>query len=145
MPIKSFTFAFRLDAKDLLAYVVEKNVQVDIQATGSKRQAEPEVQSLPATQPMLALPAPHPIAGERKSPDGRLGSKAVVLFYLAQHGRATTSQLKAALVEAKYRASTYNGLMWSLKKDGLVSQSAQGYRILNKGLKKLDDVAEGNE
>jgi hypothetical protein len=142
MPIKSFTFAFKLDAKDLLAYVVEKNVQVDIQATGSKRQAEPEVQALPATQPMLALPAPHPLAGERKTNCGRIGSKAVVLFHLAQHGRATAAQLKAALVDAGYQPHTLNNLIWSLKNEGLVSRSSQGYRILNKGLRKLDAAEE---
>jgi hypothetical protein len=136
MPIKSFTFAFKLDAKELLAYVVERNIAVDIHATGTKRQ-EPEL-ALPATQQPLALPAPHPLAGERRAKNGRIGSKAVILFYLAQHERAKPAQLKVALQEAGYQASTYNGLMFSLKKEGLITQSAQGYRLLNKGLKKLD-------
>jgi hypothetical protein len=143
MPIKSFTFAFKLDAKELLAYVVERNIAVDIHATGTKRQ-ELEPAAIPTTQQPLALPAPHTLAGERAS-NGRIGSRAAILFYLAQHGRATPSQLRAALVEAGYKPHTYNNLMHVLKRDGLVSQSAQGYRILNKGLKKLDVVAEGNE
>jgi hypothetical protein len=141
MPIKSFTFAFKIDAKELLNYVVEKNVAVDIHATGTKRQ-EQEAVALPSTPQPLALPAPQPIAGERKSPNGRMGSKAVVLFYLAKHGRAAAKDLKVALMEAGYSVSTYNGLMWVLKKEGLVSRSAQGYRILNKGLKKLDTPEE---
>jgi hypothetical protein len=140
MPIKSFTFAFKLDAKELLAYVVERNIAVDIHATGTKRQ-ELEPAALPASQQPLALPAPHPI-GVRRDTHGRMGSKAAVLFYLAAHKRAMAKDLKAALVEAGYKASTYNGLMWGLKQEGLVSQSAEGYRILNKGLKKLDMAEE---
>jgi hypothetical protein len=58
--------------------------------------------------------------------------------YLAQHKRATAAQLKVALVGAGYSVKSYNGLTWHLKREGLVSQSAQGYRILDKGLKKLD-------
>jgi hypothetical protein len=143
MPIKSFTFAFKLDAKELLAYVVERNIAVDIHATGTKRVQEPESAVLPAPQRHLALPAPHPLTGERTS-SGRIGSKAVVLFYLAQHGRATAGQLKVALVEAGYKPSTMNNLMWSMREEGLIARSAQGYRILNKGLNKLD-VAEENE
>jgi hypothetical protein len=136
MPIKSFTFAFKLDAKELLNYVVEKNLQVDIHATGSKRQ-EQEVAALPATEPMLALPAPHPIPGERAL-NGRMGSKAVVLFYLAMHKRASSKELGAALIEAGYKHNTLNNLLHTMKADGLVSRSAQGYRILSKGLKVLD-------
>jgi hypothetical protein len=136
MPVKSFTFAFKLDAAELLKYVVDRNIAVDIHATGTKRQElEPAV--LPA-QPMLALPAPHPIVGERRDSRGRMGSKAVVLFYLAKHKRAVTKELKVALAEAGYSAKSYNGLMWHLKQDGLVAQSAQGFRLLNKGLKTLD-------
>jgi hypothetical protein len=142
MPIKSFTFAFKIDAKDLLTYVVEKNLAVDIHATGTKRQEPEAVAALPPAQQLLALPAPHPIAGERKSPNGRMGSKAVVLFYLAAHKRAVAKELKTALIGAGYRASTYNGLMWQLKKEKLVAQSAQGFRILNSGLKKLDTVGD---
>jgi hypothetical protein len=142
MPIKSFTFAFKLDAKDLLTYVVERNIAVDIQATGTKRQEPEAAPALPPVEQLLALPAPHPIAGERKSPNGRMGSKAVVLFYLAAHKRAVAKELKAALMGAGYRVSTYNGLMWQLKKEKLVAQSAQGFRILNSGLKKLDKVGD---
>jgi hypothetical protein len=139
MPIKSFTFAFKLDAKELLEYVVNRNIAVDIHATGTKRQ-EQEVAELSPPAKLLALPAPHPLAGERKSGNGRIGSKAVVLFHLAQHERASAAQLKAALLEAGYKSSTINNLIYTMKKEGLVSLSSQGYRILNKGLKKLDTV-----
>jgi hypothetical protein len=144
MPIKSFTFAFKLDAKELLAYVVERNIAVDIHATGTKRVQEPESAVLPAPQRHLALPAPHPIVGERTS-SGRIGSKAVVLFYLAAHKRAKAKELKVALMEAGYKASTMNNLMWAMREEGLISRSVEGYRILNKGLQKLDDTAEENE
>jgi hypothetical protein len=139
MPIKSFTFAFKIDAKDLLAYVVERNIAVDIHATGTKRQ-EPEPAVLPAMQQPLALPAPHPIAGERKPRNGRLGSKAVILFYLVTHKQAKAHELIAALEEAGYKAATFNSLMWHLKTNKLVSGSDAkgGYHILNKGLKQLD-------
>jgi hypothetical protein len=141
MPIKSFTFAFKVDAKELLSYVIEKNIAVDIHATGTKRQ-EQEVVALPAVQPRLALPSPHPIAGERRS-QGRIGSRAVVLFYLAQHGRAKAKELKVALMEAGYKASTMNNLMWAMREEGLISRSVEGYRILNKGLQKLE-ATEGD-
>jgi hypothetical protein len=140
MPIKSFTFAFKIDAKDLLSYVAEKNLQVDIQASGSsKKLAELEVEALPAPQPMLALPAPHPISGQRKDPAGRIGSRAVILFYLAAHKRARAKDIKAALVQAGYKEHTFNSLIWTMKGEGLVSSSSQGYRLLNKGLKKIDE------
>ena len=137
MPIKSFTFAFKLDAKELLEYVVNRNIAVDIHATGTKRQ-EQETAELPAPPQMLALPAPHPIAGERKDPHGRLGSRAVVLFYLAAHKRASGIELKDALVKAGYKASTSHGLLWNLKMEKVIAKTSQGYRILNKGLKMLD-------
>jgi hypothetical protein len=121
--------------------VVEKNIAVDIHATGTKRH-EQETVALPSPPQPLALPAPHPIVGERKSGNKRIGSKAVVLFYLAQHGRATNAQLRDALVKAGYKSSTINNLIWSMKDKGLVARSAQGYRILNKGLKKLDTPEE---
>jgi hypothetical protein len=140
MPIKSFTFAFKLDAKELLSYVVEKNIAVDIHATGTKRQ-EQEATELPSPASMLALPAPRPIVG-RRTLGGRIGSKAVVLFYLAAHKRASCNELKVALVEAGYRASSCDGLLWSLKTKKLVARSPQGYRILNKGLKMLDAEVE---
>jgi hypothetical protein len=142
LPIKSFTFAFKLDAKELLAYVVERNIAVDIHATGTKRQ-EPEVAALPPASQLLTLPAPRPIAGQRRMSDGRIGSKAAILFYLTQHQLATPAQLKVALEEAGYSVKTYNGLMWNMVQEKLVTKSPQGYRILNKGLKKLDG-AEGD-
>jgi hypothetical protein len=141
MPIKSFTFAFKIDAKDLLAYVVEKNIAVDIHATGTKRQEPEVVETIPQLPQPLALSAPSSI-NSRKPTGGRMGSKAVILLYLAANKRATPSQLKVALREAGYRTSTYNGLMFILKANKLVSGSAQGYRILNKGLKMLDTARD---
>jgi hypothetical protein len=141
MPAKTISATFKLDIKDFINLVVKKNMAVDIHVTGTKRQEPEPIVTLPAQQ-VFALPAPHPIAGERKSPHGRMGSKAAVLFYIAQNKRATAAQLKEALEEAGYSKKTYNGLMFNMQREKLVAKSAQGYRILNAGLKKLDTVGD---
>jgi hypothetical protein len=132
MPIKKFEFVFEVNAEDIPKLARAVSIRV-------KGQQEPEtVTTLPTSKP-LALPAP--LAG-RTPPNGRMGSKAVILFYLAAHKRAVSKELKAALEEAGYSAKTYNGLIWNMKANKLISGSAQGYRILDKGSKMLDTVGD---
>jgi DNA-binding IclR family transcriptional regulator len=78
----------------------------------------------------------------RRSADGRIGGKAVILFYLTAHKQATAAELRAAIEEAGYKSSTFAGLIWTMKRDGLVLHSTKGYSISSKGLKKLDEGAE---
>ena len=140
MPIKSFTFAFKLDAKELLAYVVEHNIAVDIHATGTKRlQAEAEAQ-LPSPA-VLALPPPTFGKGSGRGSShkkGRIGSKEAMLLFLATTKNATPIELKESIAAAGYSRKTYSSQMYALLKQRLVAHTGKNqYRILAKGLKQV--------
>jgi hypothetical protein len=129
MPIKSFTFAFKLDAKDLLAYVVERNLAVDIHATGQPRAAQQAQELLPAASEPLALPAP--------------GSKPVAIdtvmaFFVAHPKKSiTTSMVRALLIETGHSKNTSHGLVFTLKAKGLIKRTAPAtYRVTAKGLRE---------
>jgi hypothetical protein len=132
MPIKTFTFAFKLDAKELLNYVVERNIAVDIHATGTKRELPPPEQpALPAT-PQLALPPP-------TRNNGKPGSKNIVLLFVAQHKSVSTSEINSALEEAGYSPNTSHGLLFNMRKEGLLLRAGKArYRISAKGQKIVE-------
>ncbi len=88
MPVKSFTFAFKIDAKELLAFVADRNIAIDIHATGTNRAA------LPKPNGQLALPAP----------DKKSTLQSMVEAYFASHPKETitTKQVGALLGRMPY-------------------------------------------
>jgi hypothetical protein len=139
MPIKSFTFAFKLDAKELLEYVVNRNMAVDIHATGTKRtEVESVVPPLPALDQQLALPAP-----KGRSRDFSGNSRGVVLMFMAQHPKENYSYavVRALLEQTGYSAKSVGSLLDALQKAGWVKKSTSakgGWRITAKGLRKVE-------
>jgi hypothetical protein len=137
MPIKSFTFAFKLDAKELLNYVVERNIAVDIHATGQRRQ---EMEQLPAPEQPLALPPPRSLNSRNLDP--LTNSRGVVLTFLAKHDKVSAAGLRALLVQSGFAASTFHGMIWSMHKAGLVRKAGKGhYRIAAKGRQMVEDLS----
>jgi hypothetical protein len=137
MPIKSFTFAFKLDAKELLEYVVNRNVAVDIHATCTRRQ---ELEQLPAPEQPLALPPPPSKKGTRNT-DIRNNSRGVVLSFMARHPEEKYSNtvLRTLLEQTGYSPNTLHGMIFIMHKTGLVKKAGKGhYRITAKGLRKLE-------
>jgi hypothetical protein len=136
MPIKSFTFAFKLDAKELLNYIVERNIAVDIQATGIKRQPE----LLPAAEPTLALPAPLP-AQENSDHN----SRDIILMFMARHQehKMSLAALRALLEQSHYSPKSLSNLIHILYKGGFVKKAGSGhYRITVKGLRRVEQTQE---
>lgn len=121
MAIKQFTFTFKLDAKELLEYVSERNVAVDIQAfgTGPKPKPQNKPQKLTAPAKQLSLPAP----GKRSR---KLGAKnAVIGFFLMHHGEEVTLQaLRDMLVSEGFSAKTAHTALWTLKGEGMIKKPA---------------------
>jgi hypothetical protein len=137
MPIKSFTFAFKLDAKELLEYVVNRNMAVDIHATGTRR---PEVELIPSPEQPLALPPP-PIKKGARNPDLHTNSRGIVLAFMARHPEEKYSNavLRALLQQTGYSPNTLHGMIFIMHKARLVKKAGKGhYRITAKGLKKLE-------
>jgi hypothetical protein len=114
VPIKSFTFAFKLDAKDLLAYIADRNIAVDIHATGTHR---PGPKALPAPTGRLALPPP-----------GKTGSQRFIQAYFAQHPKETVSikQVAALLEGAGFSPRSNYGVIHLLLGKGMVRRVGKG-------------------
>ena len=146
MPIKSFTFAFKLDAKELLEYVVSRNIALDIHATGTKRELPAPEQTQQPPEQMLALPAPPNLSS--RLTDSRSGKKAnglnsrgIVMLFLAQHQeeRVSAAGLRDLITQSGYKPSSIGGLLFDLRKYGWVKQAGKGYyRITAKGLQQME-------
>jgi hypothetical protein len=139
MPIKSFTFAFKLDAKELLEYVVNRNVAIDIHATGTRKQ---EVEQLSASEQPLALPPPPHKPGVRNL-DSRTNSRGVVLAYMFHRPdeKHSFSALRALLEQTGYSGNTLHGMLYVMLKAKLIRKSGKGYyRIATKGLRMMEEA-----
>lgn len=151
MPIKTFEFAFKLDAKDLLEYVVHRNIAVDIRATGSRR---PEVTIMPSTQQPDQLPTPEqPLAlsapdhgvnprltaGKKGKGNSGLNSRGIVMLFLAQRReKVHSAELKKLLTTTGYAESSYASLIHGLCSLKWVRGDGKGhYNITAKGLQQL--------
>ena len=132
MAIKTFTFSFKLDAKDLLEYVTERNVGVNIEAFGTepKKPKQPKLLAAPAK---LALPAP----GGKLEP-----TQAVLLFILDPANTSheiTMKQVTQLLVKVGYSARTGHNLIWRMRENGFLKQYKRGtYRATAKAMKEVN-------
>ena len=133
MAIKTFTFSFKLDAKDLLEYVTERNVGVDIQAFGT----EPKQPKLLTGPKMLALPAP------RKN--GRPGIQQAIIAFLIQHKEGVSSPgLKALLGQTGYSEKSLSNQLWTLRQNGLVRNvGKKGHGLYQPTAKALREANHG--
>jgi hypothetical protein len=110
MPIKSFNFSFKLDAKDLLEYITEKNIAVDIQAFGTAPR-QPRAQVTGPTG-MLALPAP---------PVKRLGMHYTIIAFLVAHREGCSmAGLQALMTQSGYSPKSLPGQVYKLRVAGLI-------------------------
>jgi hypothetical protein len=132
MAIKTFTFSFKLDAKDLLEYVSERNVAVDIQAFGTGPKVKQQEIAAPAT-PLLLPPPGKPLARD------------LVLLFLVTHQQATGAELRQLLVENGFSEKTSHGLLWGLRQEGLCKSYKKGtYRATVKAIKMMEARHHGS-
>jgi hypothetical protein len=139
MPVKSFTFAFKLDAKELLEYVVNRNVAIDIHATGTRRQ---EVEQLSAPEQPLALPSP-PQKTKARDLNPRTNSRGVVLAYMSNRSdeKHSVSALRALIEQAGFSGNTLHGMLFIMLKAGLIRKAGKGhYRIASKGRRMMEEA-----
>jgi hypothetical protein len=130
MPVKSFTFAFKLDAQELLTFIAERNVAVDLHVTGTKRLPEPDAQS---AQDVLALPAP--------SQKPEHSSRELVLKFMARHPkeRFSVAVLRAMLVQSHFSPNTVSNVVYILYGAGMIRKSGKGnWKITAKGLREVE-------
>jgi hypothetical protein len=107
MPVKSFTFTFKLDAKDLFAFIAENNVAVDIQALGSRR-VEPQ--------------EPKAIEHRPKLPKKMAYSVVRDLFEKRPNDVITPKQAAQALKDAGFTGSRCYGLFGDLLAEGVIER-----------------------
>lgn len=139
MSIKSFTFAFKLDAKELLAYVVERNIAVDIHATGTKRE-QPALLPVEEVQPLALPPPTHIRNSNTRSYDLTQNSRGVILAFLAIHPKESipSTTFRDLLKQAGYSPGSVTSIIHVLTTTGLIKRSKPGhYRISAKGLRKM--------
>lgn len=144
MAIKQFHFSFKLDAKDLLEYVTERNVAVEIQAYGSPPKKHKEQKQLVAPPQMLALPPPTP----REPGKRKVGAMDSILIFCAMHSDefVTTDGIKTLLVQQGYSGKSINSALWNLKNNGLIRgvKGTRGrYRVTPKGIRTAEEIAHG--
>lgn len=135
MPVKTFDFTFKLDVQELLAYVAEKHVQVNIALSGTKR-PPPEVNG--EAQEVLALPAP--TGKQPKSQD-------LVLSFMARHPKEKYSvDVIRALLTQCNRSPDSSGNIIFILMQGKWIRSLNGpgrkgeYKITVKGLKRAKGI-----
>lgn len=140
MAIKHFNFSFKLDVKDLLEFITERNAGVEIQAFGTP----PKVPKQLAAPKTLALPPPNKREpGKRKG-----GAMNSILIFLAQHPKEniSTAGLSAMLIQQGFSHYTLNNALWTLKSTGFV-RSIKGtrgqYRITPKGIRQAVELSNG--
>jgi hypothetical protein len=115
MAIKHFTFSFKLDAKDLLEYVTERNVAVEIQAFGTK--PKPKLETPPKP---LALPAPTQF--------GRQGMQNVlVAFVLAHKEGVSMAGLKALFEQSGYSQKSLSNAIYNARTTGLIKRTGNNF------------------
>jgi hypothetical protein len=131
MAIKSFTFSFKLDAKDLLEFVTERNVAVNIEAFGTAPK-QPQPLALPA--PNQGQPKKLPLPTRRGS---RPGIQAVIIGFLVRRKEgASTAALRALIQQTGYAPSSINNQLYQLRHTGLVKSPKKGiYRATAKAIK----------
>ena len=131
MAIKQFTFSFKLNAEELLAYVVEHNIAVNIEAYGTgpkKPQAPQELAEITELPAMLALPGPRM---------GKQSIQAVIIAFLLRHQEgATATTLRELLDQSGHSQKSFNGQIHLLKQKGLVKSNGHGaFKATPKALK----------
>lgn len=144
MAIKQFHFSFKLDAKDLLEYVTQNNVAVEIQAFGTPPKQPKAPKQLPAPK-VLALPPP---SAPHKPGTRKLGATNAMLLFMAAHPKqiVTSAGLRALLIQQGYSKHTLNNAVWSMKQNGLIRipKGLKGqYRVTPKGTRHAEEIAHG--
>jgi hypothetical protein len=105
MAIKSFTFSFKLDTKDLLEFITEHDIAVNIEALDTK----PQVSDLPAPKKReLTIPG------------------TIISFLIRHKEGASTEALKALLIQAGYSEKSLNNQLFTLRQNGLVKSIGRG-------------------
>ena len=136
MAIKAFTFSFKLDAKDLLEYVTERNIGVHVEAYGTAPKKPKEL----AAPKMLALPAPR----NKERP----GIQAVIMAFLLKHQEGVKAAvLRQLIVQSGYSAQSYSNQFHQLKNHGLIKNLSKTRRnaVYAPTPKALREAANGQE
>jgi uncharacterized protein YjhX (UPF0386 family) len=131
--------------------VAEKNIQINITATGTRHLPNPKAEGQPAQstfsqaiQDVLALPPPEGKENYRKNTrDG--SSRNIVLQFMARHpkDRFTVTMLRALHTQSYFSPNTTANVIFVLRRDKLIRKlpgRGKGYRITPKGLKHVEEL-----
>jgi len=123
MPIKDVTFSFKVPIEELLSLVVKGNVGMRVDAYGD----QPRL----AKNGQLALPGP---MGKK----GAVTDAVIKAFLLKDDHVLNTTQLREIALVAGGSKNSIHGIVFKLKKDGILLQVGPSvYRLSAKGLKEL--------